>query len=367
VLRHGCTQRRGGAHPRRTRASVRQRRRGRGPPCLRATAVASRRAARTPILAHEDEERLWALHQGCMPRWLPLDGLEQRVAGLVAAPALLGAHAAVLHAALGMSLALVTAAPAAGDASGELRPGDVGIALGPSAHYPARGRADVGAVEVETNALDERLDPLLGEAAVSARGARLGAIRAGVDAARQQRLVDAQVTWIGVEHPLSDGHPIPFQAASRWASLLRATGRVNTAWITVGQGRGLLARTPRALPGQSSPSAPERSRTSTSLYRSQGPQPCCWRSSEVLLGSVKPFQIGSVRSLSLKLGPRTGPRVPCSSSPKRGCRESDHRRRMPTTGGSRCHSYYACGDALRFRGDVGCRSTAGPPHHSGAE
>src|SRR6266511_3472705 len=55
--------------------------------------------------------------------------------------------------------------------------------------------------------------------------------------------------------------------------------------------------------------APERSRTSTSLFSSQGPQPCCWRSCEVLLGSIEPFQVGSVRSVSLNLGPRMGPRV----------------------------------------------------------
>jgi hypothetical protein len=59
--------------------------------------------------------------------------------------------------------------------------------------------------------------------------------------------------------------------------------------------------------------APERSRTSTSLKSSQGPQPCCSGSSEVLYGSIKPSQVRSVRSLSLKLGPRMGPWGRCES------------------------------------------------------
>jgi hypothetical protein len=65
--------------------------------------------------------------------------------------------------------------------------------------------------------------------------------------------------------------------------------------------------------------APERSRTSTSLKSSQGPQPCCSGSSEILLGSIKPSQVRSVRSLSLKLGPRMGPRAsaPMTTSGRR--------------------------------------------------
>ena len=83
------------------------------------------------------------------------DRLEQFLAGLLAAAALLGARAAVLHAVLGVLLALVAAAAARGDARLQHRAGQVGVVLGLPADDALGRRADVSAVEIQADALGQ--------------------------------------------------------------------------------------------------------------------------------------------------------------------------------------------------------------------
>jgi hypothetical protein len=52
--------------------------------------------------------------------------------------------------------------------------------------------------------------------------------------------------------------------------------------------------------------------------RSTRPQPCCEGSCWILPGFLERFAVRSVRSLSLNLGPRMGPRVRCSFSGETG-------------------------------------------------
>src|SRR5215208_7841870 len=83
----------------------------------------------------------WLLHRG-----------QQVVAGLLAATAGLGAEPAVLvHP--GMPLAFVPAALADGHTRLEHRPGHVGVVLGLTADHPQRSRADIRAVQAQTDAL----------------------------------------------------------------------------------------------------------------------------------------------------------------------------------------------------------------------
>jgi hypothetical protein len=111
------------------------------------------------------------------PAWLPASGLaglghrgQQLGAGLLAAPAGLGAHPAMLmHPCV--PLALVPTAVAGRHARLQLRPGKVGVVVGLAAEDPQRGGADVGAVQAQPDALDQLGDIPLDEAVVGAGGA----------------------------------------------------------------------------------------------------------------------------------------------------------------------------------------------------
>src|SRR5439155_6894313 len=91
---------------------------------------------------------------------------EQAPARLLAAPALLGADLAVLHH-LCVALAFITTALARGDARLQQRPGQVGVVLGLSGDDPAHGATDIGAVQVQADALGETLEVALRQAGIS--------------------------------------------------------------------------------------------------------------------------------------------------------------------------------------------------------
>src|SRR5437660_7226913 len=79
---------------------------------------------------------------------LLLQGTQQLPAGLLAAPASLGADPAV-RVVRGMPLALVAAALADGHAGLQQRPGDAGVVLRQTADDADGGGADIGAVQAQ--------------------------------------------------------------------------------------------------------------------------------------------------------------------------------------------------------------------------
>jgi hypothetical protein len=138
------------------------------------------------------------------PAELPHLG-EQLLTRLLATPARLGADPAVLvH--LGMRRALVSAAPADGDARLEQRPGDVGVVLGLPAHHPDRRRADIGTVKVEPDALDQVLDLLFAQTVVGAGGARLGTVAQRLDRCGKDARVEVEAARVGIQHLLGVAH-----------------------------------------------------------------------------------------------------------------------------------------------------------------
>ena len=114
---------------------------------------------------------------------------EQVAAGLLAAPAHLGADPAVLvH--VRVPLALVAAGLASGGARLEHCTCDVRVVGGVPREHPPGGPAHVGAVEARADALTQVRDHVLAEIGVGARGAGLGALHAGLDAGEELLPVD---------------------------------------------------------------------------------------------------------------------------------------------------------------------------------
>ncbi len=83
-------------------------------------------------------------------------------------------------------LALITANAAGFGARLERRPSQPGLEGRLAGDDPARGVADVGAVEVEPDAAGERLGVILPKAGVGAGGAALGTVAAGLNALHQR-------------------------------------------------------------------------------------------------------------------------------------------------------------------------------------
>src|SRR5215472_14893886 len=112
-------------------------------------------------------------HAGGDDRHL-LQGAQELPAGLLAAPAGLGADPAV-RVVLGMPLALVTTALADGHASLQQRPGDVGVVLRQAADDPAGGSTDIRAVQAQPDAPDHLGQVRLAQVGVGIGVAGLGA------------------------------------------------------------------------------------------------------------------------------------------------------------------------------------------------
>jgi hypothetical protein len=113
-----------------------------------------------------------------------LHRVQQTGACRLAALALLGTDAAVLvH--IDVARALLGAGGARLTADLELRLRHWRVVLGLPGKHSARSRADVGAVEVQPDALSELGDAILGKAGVGARLTGLRARDARLDARRQ--------------------------------------------------------------------------------------------------------------------------------------------------------------------------------------
>src|SRR3954471_1865845 len=159
------------------------------------------------------------------PPGVSAEGADELAAGGLAAPAGLGADAAVLVD-VGVAGALVAAGPARRGAGLQDRAGQVRVVAGVPREHPASGVADVGAVEVGADARPQLGDHLLAQAGVGAGRAGLRALEARLDAGDELLLVDTpEVGRVGVEHLAGNGHG---------CSLRRPT----TAWGRLVGGRG---------------------------------------------------------------------------------------------------------------------------------
>ncbi len=115
----------------------------------------------------------------------------------------------MLHAhAVGVLLALVAARATCRDTSLQLRSDDAPVGLCLAQDEPPRRLADIGTVEVQADAPDERIEVLLfAETGVGARGARLRAIEASLDAFEQEGAIHlARRRRMSLEHLGDVGH-----------------------------------------------------------------------------------------------------------------------------------------------------------------
>jgi hypothetical protein len=136
---------------------------------------------------------------------LDLDRGEDAIARLLAAPTRLGAHPAVLHPVLGVLLAFLCAQPARLHAG--LHNGAQHLCLRTRlpGEDPAGSLTHVGAIEVEADAAGQHLHIPFAYTGVSAGGAGLGAVEAGLYALHQGGLVHRGLAGVGLDHLLGVG------------------------------------------------------------------------------------------------------------------------------------------------------------------
>jgi hypothetical protein len=115
---------------------------------------------------------------------LLLQGAEEFPAGLLAAPAGVGADPAV-RMVLGVPLALVAAALADGHAGLQQRLGHIGVVRRRAADDPGDGGADIGAVQAQPDALDHLGQVVLAQVSVDVSGTGLDTVADRVDGAGQ--------------------------------------------------------------------------------------------------------------------------------------------------------------------------------------
>ncbi len=185
--------------------------------------------------------------------WLR-DGGQQLSAGLLAPAARFGAHGAVLHPVLTVLLTLVAARPAGPCACLQDRASDAGVVLRLPAQHAAGRLADVGAIEVRTDALAKVGDVLLAEAGVRTRGARLHAVSTGLDAARKRVGVEAEI--VGVGAPTIVATPLPRVGSTRASVTPSAT--IPKTMVTPAMKPVVICRT-GDMPRRRRPSAAARS------------------------------------------------------------------------------------------------------------
>ena len=134
---------------------------------------------------------------GTMARGLEYS--QHGVAGFLAGAADLGAYPAVLVVG-GVPLALVAAQAARFGTSLEGSPRHLGLEGRLPGEDAPRRIADVGAIQVQTDAARERLGVVLAEAGVGAGCATLGTVEAGLNALHQRGGVHRSGAWVGLNH-----------------------------------------------------------------------------------------------------------------------------------------------------------------------
>jgi len=126
---------------------------------------------------------------------LLFQGVQQLLAGPLAAPAGLLADPAVLV--VRMPLALITAALADGHTCLQQRPGGARVVFRQAADNPAGGGADIGAVQAQPDAPDHLGQLLLAQVSVGVGGAGLGTVADRVNGGGQHADVDIDGTrWL---------------------------------------------------------------------------------------------------------------------------------------------------------------------------
>ena len=103
----------------------------------------------------------------------------------------------------GVPLALLATAAAGYRASFDRRAYDAEIGQGLADHDAAGRLAEVGAVEVESNAVDQLLQVFLAEVGVGAAGAGSGTFDAVLDAAQERVAIKAARLWMRVDYFLN--------------------------------------------------------------------------------------------------------------------------------------------------------------------
>jgi len=121
----------------------------------------------------------------------------------------------------GVLLALGAAGAARDRAGFKLAADQTPIRLGLPRQQPARRVADIGTIEVETDATNQHLQILLGETGISAGSAGLRTLKAGLDALRQRAEVHLRPAGVGLHHLLNMGHGMAFLSKpAQWCNPL---------------------------------------------------------------------------------------------------------------------------------------------------
>jgi hypothetical protein len=127
----------------------------------------------------------------------PLYKLQEVTAGFLASQAGLGADTAVLVP-ISVPLALIATALAKGRTGCQQERGSAVIC---SATGDADGgSADIGAVQAQADAVDHLSHVLLVQVSIGVSGAGLGTVVERLNGCGQGGGVDAEVTWMGVQH-----------------------------------------------------------------------------------------------------------------------------------------------------------------------
>lgn len=102
--------------------------------------------------------------------------------------------------------ALRGAARTGGFAGPQLRGnhGDIGVGL--TREHPGRRRADVGAIEIDADAIRELLDLRFAQTSIRAGGAMLGTLRDLIDGFAITPPVDVDGSRVGFEHLANSTH-----------------------------------------------------------------------------------------------------------------------------------------------------------------
>src|SRR5688572_23894237 len=161
----------------------------------------------------------------------PRDRRDRFPAAALTAPAHVGADPAMLHM-LAMLRAFVAAQPA-GEGARLQRGGEHALVRSGAARRELAGReTEVGAVEVQSDALAQLGDLLLGEARVGAGRAGLGAGEAIFDAAGQRGIADAFHLRMRGDHLSGEHRPVSSLsvAAFRTAGAAPAPTMAAAAW-----------------------------------------------------------------------------------------------------------------------------------------
>jgi hypothetical protein len=279
--------------------------------------------------------RLWGVTGDLFHR------VQELKTGLLAATARFGAYSAVIVPP-GMSLALVPATPADGNASLQQQLDHVGVVASLAACDPAGGGAHIGAVHAQPDAPGHVGNVLLAQVVVGIGGAGLGAVAERVDGGGKRADVDVDDARVCIQHlpGVAHGPPLKTSAASgAWMLVLLQAPRSYPTYCADNQRGGAGSRTYRAEHRRSPDSGWSDCRVAQAQLRDGIlPQGACGSTGKLICrmrrGEVRWRATGAVRSQLRPQGKywagRTGLRMRMSWPGRTGLRM-----RMSLTGRTR--------------------------------